>query len=486
MLEQEKASCSLAKRSGPEERRVKHYQVATDSKPPSLSTSIESAASEIEVTDLDPSQFPLHRKNSMGQHLTTNRFHELVTQFGQEQPQYNGWTDKIGTHSQVCLSTADLRGKGITHNDKPEKSHMVDGPESQEGVDVLSNLPRLARVVADSKTSELVQPTGQPLRRASSVVHGFHPNCLSVDKSITDGNREAAGTMSHGKNMFFIESSPSDSDAEDQASSLRSKGKSVIHGISKGRSSVSPSKATTRKHTSFREIVDECSGYDSSPFDSDSEEESCTQSRDRGESAILSDDEVEGDDADWDSICTESRLNSPTNGHLFNKVEGLEARPGLTSRKSILSTLLTNPMTRLSSAHSKSSPAIAQSRMPSPVEAPLESQICASKADFGAGTPVLATKATPIKGSLSPRSTRRNMLATELSESLRRHLLWERKQKSSSTMINTASQAVLQRRHTACDLSKVQQYPAPATSFEQRLRPDLASENEFGYNGAGW
>jgi hypothetical protein len=35
----------------------------------------------------------------------------------------------------------------------------------------------------------------------------------------------------------------------------------------------------------------------------------------------------------------------------------------------------------------------------------------------------------------SPRTTRRNMLATELTESLRRHLLWERQQKSATASI---------------------------------------------------
>lgn len=37
---------------------------------------------------------------------------------------------------------------------------------------------------------------------------------------------------------------------------------------------------------------------------------------------------------------------------------------------------------------------------------------------------------SPDQKALSPRSTRRNMLATELSVSLRQHLLWERQQRS--------------------------------------------------------
>ncbi|KAK4105256.1 DUF1752-domain-containing protein [Parathielavia hyrcaniae] len=55
----------------------------------------------------------------------------------------------------------------------------------------------------------------------------------------------------------------------------------------------------------------------------------------------------------------------------------------------------------------------------------------------------------------SPRTTRRNMLATELPESLRRNLLRERSQR-------TATQsAALKRRHTSQDVANLKQYPEP-------------------------
>jgi len=47
------------------------------------------------------------------------------------------------------------------------------------------------------------------------------------------------------------------------------------------------------------------------------------------------------------------------------------------------------------------------------------------------------------------------MLATELTESLRRHLLWERQQKS------TTANAVFKRRHTTHDMANLQEYPGP-------------------------
>ncbi|EAQ85202.1 hypothetical protein CHGG_09216 [Chaetomium globosum CBS 148.51] len=54
---------------------------------------------------------------------------------------------------------------------------------------------------------------------------------------------------------------------------------------------------------------------------------------------------------------------------------------------------------------------------------------------------------------LSPRTTRRNMLSTELTDSLRRSLLRERSEKAKT------ANAVLKRRHTSTDVANLKQYP---------------------------
>jgi hypothetical protein len=62
------------------------------------------------------------------------------------------------------------------------------------------------------------------------------------------------------------------------------------------------------------------------------------------------------------------------------------------------------------------------------------------------------------------------MLATELTESLRRHLLWERQQKS------TTANAVFKRRHTTHDMANLQEYPGPKGAPAGRgtgPKPDL-------------
>jgi hypothetical protein len=85
--------------------------------------------------------------------------------------------------------------------------------------------------------------------------------------------------------------------------------------------------------------------------------------------------------------------------------------------------------------------------------------------------PIIRTTAniTPHQLALSPRTTRRNMLASELTVSLSQHLLWERKQKSQT------ANAVLKRRHTAHDVANLKQYP-------EKVYMDENDGNESSWN----
>ncbi|WQF76977.1 hypothetical protein CDEST_01991 [Colletotrichum destructivum] len=85
---------------------------------------------------------------------------------------------------------------------------------------------------------------------------------------------------------------------------------------------------------------------------------------------------------------------------------------------------------------------------------------------------------------LSPRTTRRNMLATELTESLCRNLLWEHQQKSST------ANAVLKRRHTSHDVANLKQYPEKVCLKDKDNQiPNSEYFSELanqGYNAKGW
>lgn len=79
------------------------------------------------------------------------------------------------------------------------------------------------------------------------------------------------------------------------------------------------------------------------------------------------------------------------------------------------------------------------------------------------------THAVPI--ALSPRTTRRNMLATEMTESLRKAVLYERQQKKAT------ANAKMKRRHTTQDLTSIRAYPTTEADDH---------ETNTGYNATGW
>src|SRR5271154_2039335 len=111
-------------------------------------------------------------------------------------------------------------------------------------------------------------------------------------------------------------------------------------------------------------------------------------------------------------------------------------------------------------AGSRSSLALRRSRTSSPngpslATSPTENEAMLTMHAPGAARPlpIPPISITSPPAPHSPRTTRRNMLATELPESLRKHLLWERKQK------NTTAHAVFKRRHTAQNLAILHEHP---------------------------
>lgn len=184
------------------------------------------------------------------------------------------------------------------------------------------------------------------------------------------------------------------------------------------------------------------------------------------------------------------------------------SKANLTSRRSLITLMLAQNerSQKLGNVASQSTSAIPRSRttrhahslMASPSdsdESPLEMKRTLRPPPMRSINEVPRTAAQPImstahgmqQAALSPRTTRRNMLATELTESLRRHLLWERSQKTSTV------NAVLKRRHTSQDVANLKQYPerpymkkedddVNASSWDQYLNKEAFN----GYHSKGW
>ncbi|KAM5528850.1 DUF1752 domain containing protein [Fusarium oxysporum f. sp. phaseoli] len=215
------------------------------------------------------------------------------------------------------------------------------------------------------------------------------------------------------------------------------------------------------------------------------------------ESAIDDDD----DSSDWEDSMEESGKSS-MDDKFFQRVD---SKPNLTSRRSLITLMLAqNDRARNLGNHaSHSTSAILRSRTANGLS------LGASRHDSDAAPLMMKGKRRPglkpihvprpnaqtimtgpqhiqPQAALSPRTTRRNMLATELTESLRRHLLWERQVKSST------ANAVLKRRHTSHGVADLKQYPEKSC-MKKSEDVNASSWNRYfskeatdGYHSKGW
>jgi hypothetical protein len=200
-----------------------------------------------------------------------------------------------------------------------------------------------------------------------------------------------------------------------------------------------------RKTTSFKnEVVTRT--YQDMTSESDAAIESESESEDDvDESAIEEDDS----DQDWEDEGEEeeSGASSPKEGGLFQRVE---SKANLTSHRSLLTTALHEGDRKmaLQNEASRSTSAIRRSRTtpngPSTGTSPQDEGLMmrsSSKAK-----PIIMTTSNVHPPAMSPRTTRRLMLQSELTSSLRQNLLWERQQK------NATNNAVAKRQQSAVSL----------------------------------
>ncbi|EFX01176.1 duf1752 domain containing protein [Grosmannia clavigera kw1407] len=253
-----------------------------------------------------------------------------------------------------------------------------------------------------------------------------------------------------------------------------------------------------KKQTSFSNQVMTRTIPPAPVFEDDSE------SDDIDESAIDDDDD---DSSDWEDSNEESGRSSIDEKNMFQRVD---SKVHLPSRRSLITLMIQKSERELKNGlmTSQSTMALSRPRVarqpPSLVASPNDSDDAAlmmrprgrpqsnlrpiNEIPRSAAQPIMTSAAAggQYQAAYSPRTNRRNMLSTELTESLRRHLLWERSQKTST------ANAVLKRRHTSQDVANLKQYPetphmvkendAGASSWDQYLNRDAFN----GYHAKGW
>lgn len=339
-----------------------------------------------------------------------------------------------------------------------------------------------------SATSDIPEPNSAPAakkveskKRATFTLGASSEESYSDDGQSVEARHQtlAPPPTAHKPKMFQIGgSSEEDNSLKSALASPRSSGKLTAQ---KKSTSFANNLTTTIPSTSSSAIIedDEEVSYDESAIESD-------------------------DDDEWEDSNEDSGTNSVDEKTLFQRVD---SKANLTSRRSLISLALAQNQRRgnLGGIASQSTSALPHrsrtsfngpSLVASPNDsddAPLEmkrqprgvplrsiNEIPRSTAQ---PKPIMTTAPNGVSQqpmALSPRTTRRNMLATELTESLRRDLLHERSQ--------------LKRRHTSMvNVSNLAQRPQQpymnkrngdlnASSWDQ----DFSREAFGGYHSKGW
>ncbi|PNH57907.1 hypothetical protein VD0002_g9615 [Verticillium dahliae] len=380
-----------------------------------------------------------------------------------------------------------------------------------------------------SKSSEGEQepsrePTSLELNSRTTVVRGFSPSQGSLTRTIMETPRSipatllpeptsepAAKNVMAKKQPVFVMGGSCSSSEQDSPKNTRAvpapqvkRKMFALGGSSEEDSSVKSALASPRpngllnpqkKQASFSaQLVTRTIDNDSAVAD-----DSDTDYVD--ESAIDDDD----DSSDWEDSIEDSGRSSMDDKTLFQRVD---SKVNLTSRRSLISVMFAqnDRATKLSNIASQSTSALPRASRLSQThavagspndsdEAPLMMKKGVRSSPLKPITEIPRSTAQPIapvashshlqaQAALSPRTTRRNMLATELTESLRRNLLWERQQKSST------ANAVLKRRHTSHDVANLKQYPEKAYMNKgEDSNPNnqyFQKETHGGYHSKGW
>lgn len=373
------------------------------------------------------------------------------------------------THTQLSEmpssgnATTVIRGFSPSHNPIPSLRLIHESKKSPDAIPEPQSSP----------APKPVQLKKQPAKFALGGSSGDESSPQSLEI------RQHQPIITQPRKMFLI--GGSSGSGEDESPSL----KSAMHSAR--------ANGLPKKTASFNNKV--------SVFQSPSEQSDSYMD----ESAIDDDDE----DSEWEDSIEESGKSSVDDAVTFKRVP---SKVNLPSQRSLISLMFAGQEQRtraLGNHASQSTSALTQrarsmhnvtTLVSSPNDSDdqgLEMKRGLRRTTLKPITEVPRTGAQPIlttntqsshhQAALSPRTTRRNMLATELTESLRRQLLWERQQKTST------ANAVLKRRHTSHDIANLKQYPEKVYMAKPRDEVNPSSWNQYfnrdtlgGYHAQGW
>lgn len=474
---------------------------------PSLSNSLGSVTSDNSLGSSQNSfqNSALSKSRGKEQHLTPGTLEKIIKDIQQQEEDLEPLNPAI---------EAVVNGKmSPDKNRKQSESPVSDRSDQQSGnytteSSCLSTMTTTTAATAispercnphrDSDTS--VSSNG--LIRSGSVVHGFSPvpSLRSRGSSSFAHNLPILASKNAAKNaapkkttMFTLGGSSEDDESSfDTTMSYR---KTLLEPRKSSLSrSLTRDQPHQKKTTSFKEIVEQHHNETGSEGDDNA------IASDDDESDI---DDIEDDDDEdqWEDEQVEEE--KPAHNPVFKRVD---SQAHLPSRRSILTAGLTegdrakgllsaaskstSALRHLNRAASHEGPSMPGSPDNNDDDAPMMMRAAGNSRPIQISPP---TNAATYALAHSPRTTRRYMLSTELTESLRKNLLWERQQK------NTTVNAFLKREaRSMANLPRVGQQAAASAAAAQPQRPNLERDatkhNSFNeyfnvtneYHAKGW
>ena len=450
---------------------------------PPLSTSVDSAASEdLTKQDGDPqvvvpmAQSIQSISRGKEKHLTSLGLEKMVYTIQEQQDVKEPLSASIANAIPAVVPLANATSQPLassTHTSL-RSSHSSASTEPRSSPD--SDRSGVGAGGSD---------TSAELLSSHSVVRGFSLEAPSSYKSGTHlAAPPTAGVPFYSKAKsskpagvkFSLGCGSSSPEGSSLDESMRRQS-SLTHGL---KSSLGPKKQTSFRDELHSRAMNHKSHQDENVFESSDEE-------DEPESVVeeeTEDDDDDDDGSDWEDDGSDNG-DATESKNLFKRVD---SQPQLVSRRSLLADMVKNESERAAEFQRlacESSSRIPTSRKvkpnrPSIGESPDEEAEYSVPPGMTQSRPIIMTTSNTHPPELSPRTTRRNMLASEMTESLRKHLLWERQQ------ISTTAKAVLKRRHTAYDVANLNEYPQREGGTSKNNSWNHFFDQGGEYNQAGW
>lgn len=364
------------------------------------------------------------------------------------EPRSNHSSDSQYSSRTLSSTASDLEGN-VPASDTSVASTVADEPPTI----VHGFSPSISAISYKSKTN---------LSKANPTVH-LESKCQNLAPPKIDSKKESKFIIGNGS------VSEEESSFEDRLM-LKPVRSSLSEGLHRSSQPQPP-----KKQASFREIVD------ARPMDYEDAIES-------DDDSVIDDEE---DDSSWEETDNESQSSSVDDKSMFQRVD---SRPNLTSRRSLLTSALTQggraeALQRAAMA-AQSTPNMRRSRRSSPIGPSMPaspddgSELTMRGPQATRAKPIIPTTSNTLPPAHSPRTNRRNMLQTELTQSLRHHLLWERQPRGG------LSNAAFKRSHTTNNMANLRNKADKSTVGAEPSKNNSWNDYfDFGpseYHAKGW